>query len=382
MPSLLYVVNTPRFFLSHRLSLALAAQTAGYRVEVATGPGSARDAALIDAAGFGHHRLPLARSSTNPAHEVRLCAALSGLFRRLRPDLVHLVTIKPVLYGGLLARLFRVPGVVSAISGMGHVFADDRHRALRWGVEQLYGAALGHRNGRVILQNELDRHDLQRIGALPFGRDVTMPGSGVDLDTFYPTPLPAAESRPLVVLPARMVWDKGVSEFVQAARQLQSSGVDARFALVGAEDPDSAHPVPRRQLQEWQLQGEVEWWGYRDDMPEVLAAASLVVLPSTYREGMPKALQEAAASGRAIVTTDAPGCRDVVDPGRSGLLIRPGDALDLAEKIGTLLADRPRLAAMGACGRRKAEAEFGVEQVVAAHLEVYRALSEWRARAF
>ncbi len=285
---------------------------------------------------------------------------------------MHLVTIKPVLYGGLLARLLGVPGVVSAISGMGHLYADEQYRALRWGVERFYGAALGHPNGRVIVQNDRDRRDLLQIGALPKGRDIWMPGSGVDLSRFQPTPLP--EGKPVVVLPARMVWDKGVGAFVEAARQLQRAGVEARFALVGPEDPESAHPVPRSTLQALQTEGAVEWWGFRDDMPQVLSAASLVALPSTYREGMPKALQEAAASGRAIVTSDAPGCRDVVDPGVSGELVAPGNAEQLARRLGALLTDRHRLAQMGEQGRRKAEAEFGVDRVVAAHMDVYYAL--------
>ena len=372
MPRLLYVVNTPRFFLTHRLPLAEAAHDSGYEVAVATGPGPESDIAAIRRAGFSHYTLPASRNSTNPVNETRLCAALSWLYRKLRPDLVHLVTIKPVLYGGLLARLFGIPGVVSAISGMGHLYTDDRHRLLRKGVEHFYGAALGHPNGRVIVQNDRDRHDLLRIGALPPGRDIWMPGSGVDLERFRPTPLPGG--KPVVTLPARMVWDKGVGEFVEAARRLHREGVEARFALVGPEDPESAHPVPRRTLQALQLEGAVEWWGFRDDMPEVLAASSLVALPSTYREGMPKALQEAAASGRAIVTSDAPGCRDVVDPGVSGELIEPGNAEQLADTMGTLLADRARLEGMGEHGRRKAEAEFGVERVVAAHMDVYSAL--------
>jgi glycosyltransferase involved in cell wall biosynthesis len=368
-PRILYIINDPAFFLSHRLPVALEAKRSGYEVIVATGPGEGVEDIL--AAGLGHHCLPLARGGMNPWAELRLLGALARLYRSVKPDLVHLVTIKPVLYGGILARLMKVPSMVAAISGMGYLFTGTRQGVTRRIAEVFYSLALGHRNCKVIVQNQADREALQAMGALGRKRDVLIPGSGVDLEQFWPSQIP--QGPPLVVLPARMLWDKGVGEFVQAAEILRKQGADARFVLVGAHDPHNPSGVPLEQLETWQAQGSVEWWGQCRDMPEVLAKASLVVLPS-YREGMPKALLEAAATGRAIVTSDAPGCRDVVEPGKNGELVPIKDAQALAQVIGRLLGDRKLLETMGRRSREKAEAEFGVERVVAAHMEIYREL--------
>lgn len=369
---ILYVVNEPAFFVSHRLRLAQAARHAGYQVLVATGPGEGeRD---IIAAGFSHRRLPLSRSGTNPLRELYLLVRMAVLFLSFRPDLVHLVTIKPVLYGGTLARLLRVPSVVAAVSGMGHLFGPERDGFARTLAERLYRLAFGNPRCRVIVQNDTDAADLRQMGALRAGQEILIPGSGVDLTRFRVTPLP--EGEPVVVLPARMLTEKGVRVFVEAAALLKARETSARLVLVGGHDPDNRSAVPLAELEAWRRHGPAEWWGRRADMPQVLAAASLVVLPSLYREGMPKSLLEAAAAGRAIVTTDVPGCRDAVEAGVTGELVPAGDARALADAIAGLLSDRERLRAMGRAARRKAEAEFGVERVVAAHMELYAQLMQ------
>lgn len=370
--TLLFVVNDPAFFLSHRLPLGRAARDSGYEVIVATGPGDG--VYTIQQEGMTHYPLPLTRSGTNPVGELRLLLAIGQLYRRIQPDIVHLVTIKPVLYGGIMARLSRVPGVVSAISGMGYLFTGDRSGPARRAAEMLYRLALGHSNSRVIVQNTTDRDALHDMGALKRDQDVLIPGSGVDLAVFRPVPLP--EGEPLVVLPARMLWDKGVGEFVEAASLLRERGVNSRFALVGGHDESNPGAVPESTLKAWQQSGPVEWWGKQADMPGVLASASLVILPSYYREGVPKALLEALAAGRAVVTTDAPGCRDVIEEGRNGFLVPVRDAQALADVMEKILADPQRLQTMGEYGRAKAEREFGVDSVVEAHLQVYRALAE------
>jgi glycosyltransferase involved in cell wall biosynthesis len=195
-------------------------------------------------------------------------------------------------------------------------------------------------------------------------------GSGVDLTTFAPTPLPGGV--PIVVLPSRMLWDKGVAEFVEAAKILSSRGVTARFALVGGIDPGNPAGVPRERLVGWVSEGAVEWWGQRSDMPTVLASATIVCLPS-YREGMPKSLLEACAAGRPIVTTDVPGCRDVLAGGDHGVLVPPRNALALADALARLLADRSELERMAAAAAKAAPA-FAIDQVLATTLSLYRTL--------
>lgn len=362
-------MNDAAFFVSHRLVLAQAARAAGYRVVVATGPGQASQT-IIDS-GLEHRELPMTRSGTSPIAEVRLLFAIARLFRTVRPDLVHLVTIKPVLYGGILARVLRVPARVAAVTGMGYLFTESRKSLTRKIAEILYRLALNHPNGCVIFQNNEDWQYLVDIRALEKDQGTLIPGSGVDLATFQPTDLP--EGPPIVLFPARMLWDKGAGEFVEAARALRGNGSTARFVMVGPCDPENPAAVSREQIESWQNEGIVEWWGARNDMPQVLASANLVVLPS-YREGMPKVLLESAAAGRAVLTTDVPGCRDAIDPGRSGMLVPPQNAQALASAIEQLLADRTRLGEMGHAGRDLAKRIFGIDRVIDAHLTIYHDL--------
>lgn len=368
---ILYIVNDPTFFLTHRLPLAIEARKSGYEVLVATGAGEGVDE--IERIGFEHHVLPLQRSGINPVMEFRLLFAMARLYRMTKPDIVHLVTIKPVLYGGILSRLMRIPAVVIAVSGMGYLYVGNRSGLVRGFVNTMYRFALKHPNSCVIVQNEVDREDLKAMHALRPGQDVLIPGSGVNLTQYAYEPLP--DGTPIVILPARMLWDKGVREFVEAAYFVTDQGKKARFALVGPYDPDNPAAVPLKQLEFWcsSSGGPIEWWGRCADMPQVYSKASLVVLPS-YREGVPKALLEAAAIGRAIVATDIPGCRDVVEDGINGYLVSPKDAPALAEAIISLLSDRHRLEEMGRRGRKKAEQEFGVEKVIEKHMDIYASL--------
>jgi glycosyltransferase involved in cell wall biosynthesis len=368
-PRLLIVVNDPAFFLSHRRPVALGARDAGYEVHVAS-PHAQDPVAEIRALGFGHHPIPLDRGGRNPISEIRSLAALIRLMRRLRPDIVHKVTIKPVIWGGIAARIARVPASVSAISGLGYAFVADgwRARALRRGLGPLYRLALGGPNRRVIFQNASDRETLARLGVSLDGRAELIRGSGVELDLF--TPAPEAGGPPLVLMPSRILIDKGAAEFVEAARLLRGRDIGARFVLAGDADPRNPASVPPATLARWRVEGVVEFPGHCRDIAGLMRAAHLVVLPS-YREGLPKALIEAAACGRAVVTTDTPGCRDAIVPGETGLLVPVRDAPALAEGIAALLANPDRRRAMGAAGRSLAEDAFCVRAVVAEHLRVY-----------
>lgn len=377
MGRLLFVVNDLRFFLSHRLPVADAADGEGWEVHVAAPPAGDVEARL-KGRGVALHRLRLDRHGTNPLAEAASLIALHRLFRRLRPDLVHLVTIKPLIYGGLAARLAGVPAVVSAVSGLGYVFsgADARSRALGRVLGPLCRAALAHPNQRVIFQNASDRAALAALGARLEGRAETIAGSGVDLDVFAPAPEPGGPVT--VMLPARLLADKGVAEFVAAARLLRSEGTQARFVVVGEAPSGNPLRVPESALAAWRAEGAAEFWGHRDDMPRVLAQAHVVALPSYYREGLPKVLLEAAACARPVVTTDWPGCRDAVVPGETGLLVPPRDAQALAAALRRLIADAAARRRMGRAARALAERAFCARAVARRHLEIYRALVGWR----
>ncbi|MDR1351556.1 MAG: glycosyltransferase family 4 protein [Zoogloeaceae bacterium] len=371
---LLFVLNDAGYFLSHRLPIALAAKKSGFEVHVAT-PDSDKTT-LIRAHGLIFHPWSLTRSGINPFTEISAFFALARLFRRIKPDVLHLVTIKPVIYGGMAARLLRVPAVVVAVPGLGFVFSGRGFKAgiLRSLVSRLYRAALKHPCLCAIFQNSENAELVSRLAGLQSAQICLIRGAGVDLTTYAFTPLPSEHDAPLVMLPARLLRAKGVMEFVEAARQLRKNGVPARFALVGATDAGNPDTVSEQDIAHWAAEGAVEYWGYRADMPTVLALSSLVVLPSYYPEGLPRVLIEAQACGRAVITTDHPGCRAAITPDVSGLLVPVRDAVALAKAMARLLNDWERLQAMGKAGRALAEEAFDVRQVVARHLEIYRSL--------
>ncbi|WP_417221108.1 glycosyltransferase family 4 protein [Achromobacter spanius] len=370
---LMFVVNNPAFFMSHRVPVALAAQQAGYDVHVATMDGPA--VADIQALGMTHHAIPMTRSGKHPLQELGTLLALLRLFRRVRPDVVHLVTIKPVLYGGIAARLARVPGMVAAISGLGFVFLSNslKMRLVRAVVARLYRLALGHPNSRVIFQNANDRDLLKSLGAVRDEQVVMIRGAGVDLDAYRASPEPP--SPPVVVtMVARLLRDKGVREFVEAATILRARGVPVVMQLVGGLDAGNPASATQQEVDAWQRDGAVQALGERSDIAELYAASHVAVLPS-YREGLPKSLIEAAACGRAVVTTDVPGCRDAIEPGQTGLLVPVRDAQALADAIARLAEDAALRQTLGAAGRALAEREFDIGRVARIHVELYDALS-------
>ncbi|MCL7743688.1 glycosyltransferase family 4 protein [Guyparkeria hydrothermalis] len=369
---LLFVVNSPEFFLSHRLPVALAAKDSGYEVHVATAPGLAVE--RIRQFGLEHHAVRLSRCGKNPFRELASLWALWRLMRHLRPSLVHTVTIKPVLYGGLAARLAGVPAMVAAVSGLGSVFGSGDRKAglVRRLVQTLYRSALGHSNSAVIFQNPDDKNTLLQIGAVRQGQARLVRGSGVDPGE-YPF-LPEPEGTPVVTMAARLLIDKGVREFVQAARLLLQRGVKAEFRLIGDPDPGNPATVTHAELEEWRAEGLVRLLGFCRDIAERYAQSHVICLPSFYGEGLPKSLVEAAACGRAVVTTDMPGCRDAIEPGKSGLLIPAKDADSLADAIAYLIDHPAERRAMGAAGRALAKREFAIEKIVEQHLAIYREL--------
>ncbi len=369
---ILYFVTEDWYFCSHRLPLAMAAKGAGYEVAVATRVREHGEP--IVSAGLRLIPLKLSRGGRNPLVEWLAIWRLYRVFRAERPDLVHNVALKPVLYGTIAARLAGVPRIVNALAGLGHIFADvgRSKRMLSSVVTIAFRWLLNWGKGRVIVQNPDDFRRLVSLGALNAKEGVLIRGSGVDLEQFRPRAEP--DGAVMVILAARMLWEKGVREFVAAAERLRNEGVKARFVLVGDADAENHSAIPTRQLEAWKASGAVEWWGKRSDMPDVLARCHVVCLPSYYGEGVPKVLLEAAAAGKPIVTTDMPGCREVVRDGDNGLLVPPQDVEALVEALRCLLTDSALRKRMGRRGREIAEAEFGVARVVRETLAVYRAL--------
>jgi glycosyltransferase involved in cell wall biosynthesis len=377
-PVLLFVVNEGEYFRAHWLDRAKAAQEAGYEVHVATDKG--RGVREFASEGLTFQSVSIMRGRTTVRMELETVLALSRLYDTLRPDLVHHITIKPMVYGGLAARVKRVPAVVSTVPGLGYVFAGQglfagMRKAI---IKSAYRLAFGHRNSRVIFENPDDCKDFEEWRLIRNGQGVVIKGAGVDLQSFKPR---SEENGPARVLMAgRLLWEKGVGEFVEAARLVRQRRPGTRFILVGEGDPGSPATVPDTKLQEWHESGLIERWRWRNDMPAVLGSATVVCLPSFYREGVPRILIEAAACGRPIVTTDAPGCREIVRHGENGLLVPVRDTKALADAVERLIDDPDLRHRMGSRGREIAEAEFGKETVIEKTLAVYEDLISFTPR--
>lgn len=365
-PKLLFVVTEDWYFVSHRLSLAVAAQAAGFDVVVATREGEHADA--IRSTGIRLAPFNVSRRGGNPLREV---TALWRLYRREKPDLVHHVALKTVMFGALAAYLARVPAQVNAVAGLGWLFTSSSRTVrlvrpvLRWMLARL----LNRPHCLTIVQNPENWSLLERSG-VPAARLRLIRGAGVDLQAFHPVPSPPEPV--CIVLVSRMLWDKGVGEFVEAARCLTDAGVNARFILVGDPDPANPASVPESSLRDWSGNNGVEWWGRREDIPTVLQAAHIACLPSSYGEGLPKSLLEAAACGLPIVTTDAPGCREVVRDGVNGLRVPVRDTAALTAALDKLIGDAALRHHMGKQSRLLAKTEFGLESVITQTLAVYR----------
>lgn len=362
---LFFFVTEDWYFCSHRLQLAVAAQAAGYDVTVVTRVRAHGD--VIREAGLGLIPFENARSSLNPLTAILTLARLVRLYRRERPDIVHHVALKPILYGTIAARIAGTSHVINALAGMGWLFSSSKGLApwLRPVVQFWLSRSLS--SGIALVQHSEDAELLVQSG-VPSSNIRVIRGSGVDLQHFCPHT--EIGGPPVVVLPARLLWDKGVGEFVEAARLLRERGVVARYVLAG--EPDELNPaaIPSDQVAAWASDGVIEHLGWVDDMQGLLRKCHVVCLPS-YREGLPKSLLEAVAAGLPVVTTDVPGCRDVVRDGENGLLVRARDAVALADALQQLIESAELRRQMGVRGRIRAEEEFGLTKVIQQTLAVY-----------
>ena len=346
---LLLFITEDHYVVSHRLPLAVAAQANGYDVTIVARERNCGD--VIRRAGLRLIPFENARSSLNLFSDLRMVARLIALYRREQPDIAHHVAMKPILYGSLAAKTVRRARVVNAVAGMGWLFTSQQGHA-RW-LKPIVERALKRlaASGLTIVQNPDDHAMLVELGLDP-SRIRLIPGAGVDLDLFRPTAAPGGP--PTVVMATRLLWDKGVAEFVAAARILRARRVDARFVLAGDPDPLNPASVSAEDVRAWTREGVIEYAGFVADMPGLLSRSHVVCLPS-YREGLPKSLIEAAAAGRAIVATDVPGCREAVRDGYNGFLVPPRSTDELATALERLIVDPVLRDEMGRHGRLLAE---------------------------
>ncbi len=367
MRKILLAANTDWYLYNFRLSLAKYMREKGYEIVLVSPSG--RFVPKLQQEGFKWIEWGVGRQTLAPWTEVQAISKLVGIYSRERPDLVHNFTVKPVLYGSFAARLAGVSGIVSSVTGLGYVFLrqEAKPRSIRQVVKTLYRLAFSPNRSAVIFENETDRQYFIREGLVPAERTCLIAGVGIDTDHF--TLLPEPQGLPVIVLPARMLWDKGVGVLVEAARILHAKA-QVRVALVGEPDMGNPAAVEQAVLKSWSEEGVIEWWGWQEDMREVYKQSHIVTLPSL-GEGVPTALLEAAACGRPIVATDVAGCRDVVVHGRNGLLVPINDPPALSEAFERLILDPELRARMGEAGRQIVLEKYTSSRVNAATLEVY-----------
>jgi glycosyltransferase involved in cell wall biosynthesis len=370
--------NTEWYLYNFRLSLAQRLRASGCQVLLLSPPGPYGE--KLRALGFDWRPVPMRRRGLNPVGELLFVARLWALLRAERPDLLHNFTFKCAIYGSIAGRLAGVRNRINAVTGLGYVFTSHDHRArlLRPVVRLLAKVALRGRRARVILQNSDDRAVFERFRLADAAAVRLVRSSGVDCSRFRPPHGPRAPGPLRVLLAARILKDKGVLEFVEAARQLKAQGRDIRFLLAGDADDGNPASVSPAEIRGWADEGSVEWLGHVGDMSGLICNVDVVALPS-YREGLPRSLIEAAACARALVATDVPGCREVVEHGVDGWLVPAREAGPLAEAIAALDDDAALRRRLGDAARRKAMAHFDQEIVLSRTLAVYRELLETAA---
>ncbi len=368
MAKVLYLVTEGAYFLSHRLALAKEVQRQGHDIIVLTVPGASHDAILSH--GFRLRSLAkMTRSGMNPIQQLQSIFEIFKLYRKEKPDIVHHVAMKPVVYGTIAARMAGVKCIINALTGLGFVFISKRAlvRILRLFLVLFFRIFFMSKKVKTILQNKDDFDYFSKF--LPKKNLVLIRGSGVDTKIFFPKPL-KQKLRIKVVLAARLLWDKGVGEAIEAVQILKDRGHKVDLVLAGKLDPDNPSHIEEKQIKDWVHKKLCVWKGHVQKMHVLYQSADIALLPS-YREGLPKSLLEAAACGVPMVSTDVPGCREIVRHGKSGLLVPPEDGAALAEALEKLIASSSLRKRMGAAGRKDVEKHFSDDHIIKKTISLY-----------
>lgn len=371
MPKLFIAVNEDRFFLSHRKPVALAAQKEGYDVSIITkNTGQLKE---IEDLGFKVIELPINPTGMNPLQEVRTFWFLYNLYRSEKPDIVHHVGLKDILWGGIAAKLLEIKGIVNAVSGLGSLFNGNKISATSKAILALMRFSNRRTNVKVIFQNNDDIAIFQDNKVVTTDQIEFTKGSGIDLKEYGYVEEPST-GKIKIIFTARMVKEKGVCDLIEAAERLKDEYKNnVQFQLCGRLTPNKTG-ITEEYMRE-HCDGEyICWLGERNDVKQLLEQSHIMAFPSYYREGVPKSLIEASAIGRSIITCNSTGCKDVVEDGVNGFLIEPRDVTQLADNLKKLIDDKQLRERMGKAARKKAEKEFSIEKVVDTHLKIYREL--------
>lgn len=357
---ILFLITEDWYFLSHRLALAQSCRDLGWTVVIATHVDRNYDD--IKRLGFEIVPIRMRRGYENLFSELGAIFELLRIYRRHKPDIIHNVALKPVIYGSLAARFTRRAPVINMLAGMGYVFSRGglSTRLIRAAIKLALRSSLSVRKHWLIVQNNTDANVLIGNGLAPVARTKIIRGSGVNIQIFKPTPEP--EGPIIVAVVSRMLKDKGIREAVMSARELKRRGNKIEFWLVGDVDLQNPSSLSQETLQQWDKEGCIRWLGHQTDIPAIWAKVHIALLPS-YREGMPMSLLEAAACGRPIVTTDVPGCDELIEDGVNGILVPTHDWMGIADAIQTLAGSAQLRARLGAAARDTVCGAYSVETV-------------------
>jgi glycosyltransferase involved in cell wall biosynthesis len=371
LKKILYVINVDWFFISHFLPIAIEAKYRGFEVHIACGITDKKE--YLENFGFLVHPLSISRSGTTIGKELKTIYQIYKVMKLVTPEVIEFLTIKPVLYGGIIAKIFFTPKKIFYITGLGYVFINKGFKGtiVKNFVKFLYKLAIAGKNTIVITENIFDKNLIYSLNVLKETQITTIRGAGVDLNQY--SYIEEDNKKTVVVLAARLLKDKGIFEYVEAAKILKNKGFEVEFELYGDIDIHNLATLTNLDLEKIKQDGFVKVYGFNSDIASVFSKANIVVLPS-YREGLPKVLIEAAASGRAIVTTDVPGCRDAIEPNVTGLLCKVKDANSLSKGIEKLILDKDLRNSMGKVGRELAEKEFDIKKVIKKHFEIYEGI--------
>lgn len=372
----LMILNHIDWFWSHRLPLARGILDKGWDLHLATHTAD-QNARLGDMNVTGHAMPPYGRGF-NPAALFMQLYALYQLIKQTKPDVIHAITIRTAFFAGLITRFMGYKPVTFTVAGLGSLYTAPglKMKIIRLIVLPLIKFAFGGAGKFIIFQNPDDQQAMVNAGVIAKDRNVIIRGSGVDLTEFPFSEYEDGEDEPIILFTSRLLKEKGIEEFIRAAKHLKSQGVNARFQVAGDVYPDNARSMTRAEMQHAHDVGIIEWLGQCGDMPDLLRRSMMVVLPSYYGEGVPKVLLETAAIGRPIITCDSPGCREAVEHDVNGILVAPQDTKELAVAIKELINDPRRRKRYGEAGRKRVEEDFHVDAVVSRTLEVYDRLLE------
>ncbi len=376
---LLIIVNVDWFLYSHRLPIVLEAKKKGYEVHIATNITDITKKNLLTKKGIYIHQLTFDRSGRDLRKICSVFFQILILLAKIKPNILHLVTIQPVLLGGIAARIIGIDKLVFAISGLGHTFLSNNFfsSTRRFLILKIYKFALAHKKRIVIFQNSSDHDFLSKKCSISSSESIIIPGSGVDLEKFKYSELP--NCIPTILMASRLLISKGIYEFIDAAKIIKSKNLKVKFQLAGKPDLYNPLSISYKEINNWVENGYIQYLGFKNNLHQIIPKCHIVVLPSYYPEGLPKIICEASACGRPVITTNNPGCKDAVINGKTGILVRKKNAAELAKAIIHLINNESSLKKMSIAARNRAEKMFDIKNIVEKHIDIYEYLLELKS---